>query len=82
MTIEFFGLGDQFTLKEAFDLLNSHVARKGEEKKAETSIQYIGFVAGLLTLNDEVEVVIKFPKEMVQLTKTAFFAQMTLLEMP
>lgn len=82
MDIEYFGIGDQFSPDEAFELLNSHVVKKGDEKKAEQSIQYIGFVAGVITLNDEVEVMIKFPKALIQLTKTAFYTQMTLLEMP
>jgi len=81
MSLEIFGFIDQFSPDEAYELLNSHVVRKGDETKANTSINYIGFVAGVITLNDEVEVMIKFPKELIQLTKTAFYTQMTLLEM-
>jgi len=76
-----FGLGDQFTLESAFELLNCHVVKKGDEDKAESTIEVIGFVAGIITLNDEVEVMIKFPNELVQLTKVAFAQQITLLEM-
>jgi len=76
-----FGFGDQFTLKSAFELLNCHVVKKGDEEKAESTIEVIGFVAGVITLNDEIEVMIKFPKELVQLTKTDFAEQMSLLEM-
>ena len=76
-----FGLGDQFTLNDAFELLNCHVVKKGDEEKANSTIEVIGFVAGIITLNDEVEVMIKFPNELVQLTKTAFAQQITLLEM-
>jgi hypothetical protein len=81
MNIEMFGFGDQFTLDDAFELLNCHVVKKGDEEKAETTIEVIGFVAGIITLNDEVEVMIKFPNELVQLTKTTFAQQITLLEM-
>tara|TARA_R110001583_G_scaffold42804_10_gene136049 strand:+ start:2042 stop:2290 length:249 start_codon:yes stop_codon:yes gene_type:complete len=81
MNIEMFGLGDQFTLNDAFELLNCHVVKKGDEEKANSTIEVIGFVAGIITLNDEVEVMIKFPNELVQLTKTAFAQQITLLEM-
>ena len=81
MNIEMFGFSDQFTLNDAFELLNCHVVKKGDEEKANSTIEVIGFVAGILTLNDEVEVMIKFPKELVQLTKTAFAQQITLLEM-
>jgi hypothetical protein len=81
MNIKMFGLGDQFTLESAFELLNCHVVKKGDEDKAESTIEVIGFVAGIITLNDEVEVMIKFPNELVQLTKVAFAQQITLLEM-
>jgi len=82
MNIKMFGFGDQFTLDSAFELLNCHVVKKGDEKKAQSTIEVIGFVAGIITLNDEVEVMIKFPNELVQLTKTDFVQQITLLEMP
>ncbi|MBA6399460.1 hypothetical protein [Colwellia sp. BRX10-4] len=82
MNIETFGFGDQFTPEEAFELLNSHVVNKEDENNKNLAIEQIGFVAGVITLNDEVEVMIKFPKQLIQLTKTAFAEQMTLLEMP
>lgn len=81
MSLEIFGIGDQFTTKEAFELINSHVVKKEDEDNENLAIDKIGFVAGVLTLNDEVEVMIKFPKEIIQLTKTAFADQMSLLEM-
>jgi hypothetical protein len=81
MNIKTFGFGDQFTLESAFELLNCHVVKKGDENKAESTIEVIGFVAGIITLNDEIEVMIKFPEELVQLTKIAFSEQMMLLEM-
>jgi hypothetical protein len=81
MNIETFGFGNQFTPQEAFKLLNSHVVKKGNEEKAESSIQFVGFVAGIISLNDEIEVVIKFPNELLQLTKTHFYQKITLLEM-
>ncbi|GAA6173913.1 hypothetical protein NBRC116592_35830 [Colwellia sp. KU-HH00111] len=81
MNIETFGFGDQFTLNDAFELLNCHVVKKGDEKKSESTIEVIGFVAGVITLNDEIEVMIKFPKELVQLTKSGFSDNITLLEM-
>lgn len=82
MNIEMFGFGDQFTPQEAFELLNSHVVKKEDENNKNLSMDKIGFVAGVITLNDEVEVMIKFPKELVQLTKNTFAEQITLLEMP
>lgn len=82
MSSEIFGIGDQFTAKEAFELLNSHVINKVNENNENLNIDQIGFIAGVITLNDEVEVMIKFPKELIQLTKTSFSEHMTLLEMP
>jgi len=82
MNIETFGFGEQFTLKDAFDLLNSHVVKKEDENNKNLPIEKIGFVAGVITLNDEVEVMIKFPNGLLQLTKTTFTQQVTLLEMP
>lgn len=82
MNIETFGFGEQFTPQEAFDLLNSHVVKKENENKENLAIDQIAFIAGVITLNEEVEVMVKFPKQLIQLTKTAFYSQMSLLEMP
>jgi hypothetical protein len=82
MNLEIFGIGDQFTTKEAFELLNSHVVKKEDEDNENLAIDKIGFVAGVLTLNDEVELMVKFPKEVIQLTKTTFIEKISLLEMP
>jgi hypothetical protein len=81
MKIETFGFGDQFTLQEAFDLLNSHVVKKENENKQNLTIDKIAFIAGVITLNDEIEVMVKFPDELLQLTKEAFNKKISLLEM-
>lgn len=84
MNIEMFGFSftDQFTTEDAFELLNSHVVKKAHKNEKNLAIEKIGFVAGVITLNDEVEVMVKFPKELLQLTKADFGEQMTLLAMP
>ena len=82
MSLEIFGFGEQFTPQEAFELLNSHVVKKENENEENLPIEKIGFIAGVITLNDEVEVMIKFPKQLIQLTKISFYEQMSLLEMP
>ena len=82
MNIEILGLGDQFTIKEAVELINCHVVKKEDETLAKSTNDVIGFVCGVITLNDEVEVIVKFFTEMVQLNKTNFYEKMTLLEMP
>lgn len=81
MNIEILGCGDQFTIEEAVTLLNSHVVKKGNEELAAHTNDVIGFVAGVITLNDEIEIIIKFFTEMIQLNKTAFHEEMTLLEL-
>ena len=70
-------------------MINNHLSTKisqyhskGDENKKNLPIEFIGFIAGVITLNDKVEVMIKFPKELVQLTKSRFTKQMTLLAMP
>jgi hypothetical protein len=82
MSLEIFGFNDQFTMQEAYELLNSHVVKKEDENNKNLPIEKIGFIAGVITLNDEIEVMIKFPNQLTQLTKTAFAEQMSLLEMP
>jgi hypothetical protein len=82
MTSEIFKSSKQFTPQEAFNLLNSHVVKKENENNKNIPIEKIGFVAGVITLNDEVEVMVKFPEQLIQLTKTTFAQQISLLEMP
>jgi hypothetical protein len=82
MSLEIFGFNDQFTMQEAYELLNSHVVKKEDENNKNLPIEKIGFIAGVITLNDEIEVMIKFPNQLTQLTKTTFAEQMSLLEMP
>jgi hypothetical protein len=82
MSLEIFGFNDQFTMQEACELLNSHVVKKEDENNKNLPIEKIGFIAGVITLNDEIEVMIKFPNQLTQLTKTTFAEQMSLLEMP
>ncbi len=82
MSLKIFGIGEQFTTEEAFKLLNCHVVKKEDENNENLAIEQIGFIAGVLTLNDEVELMVKFPKEIIQLTKTTFTEKMSLLEMP
>lgn len=82
MSLEIFGFNDQFTMQEAFELLNSHVVKKEDKNNKDLPIEKIGFIAGVITLNDEIEVMIKFPNQLSQLTKTAFAEKMSLLEMP
>ena len=71
----------QFDIDEAYDFLCSHVIRTKHLSIKNPSIELIGFVAGVITLNDEVELLIKFPDEVLQLTKSAFTQKISLLDM-
>lgn len=82
MNIKQFGFEEQFTIQEAVDLLNSHVVKMEDRNRHNLAIEQIAFVAGVITLNDEIEVMIKFPNELLQLTKKDFNQHMSLLEMP
>lgn len=82
MTIELLDMKEQFTQQEACDLLNSHVVRKEHEHNKNIEICNIGYVAGVITLNDEIEVMVKFSKELLQLNKFKFQRDISLIEMP
>ena len=63
-----FGAGHEFTLEEAFGLFNAHARRKTRPAGA-GKLDGLGFVAGVVTLNDQVEFLIKFEGELLQLNK-------------
>ncbi|PLW81710.1 hypothetical protein CWI75_14725 [Kineobactrum sediminis] len=60
-----------FTIEEATELFNCHVVRK-EFLGKPPEIAKIGFVAGVITLNDEVEILIKFMESIEQIGKAEF----------
>ncbi|WP_244073480.1 hypothetical protein [Nitrosomonas sp. PY1] len=71
-----------FTLDEAVSLiyhlavLKKHVLQPGQKY----SITQIGHICGVLTLNDQIEIAIKFHDGMRQFTKEEFYSQVTLLD--
>jgi len=67
-----------FTIEEATALLNQHMIRERDIKK-KPNPQHIGFVAGVLTLNDEIEIVVKFFDEVLQFTKSEYQSQLVQL---
>ena len=71
-----------FTLEEAVSLIyRLAVLRKDERQPGQKySITQIGHICGVLTLNDQIEIVIKFHNEMRQFTKEEFYAQVKLLD--
>ena len=67
------GVTEHFTIEEAAKLLNSHVVRK-VDFSSEPAIELFGFVAGVITLNDDVEILIKFLDVMEQVPKPDYLA--------
>ena len=63
--MDIFKLVDCFTLQEAFELIHRKVVLDENDEA--------GFVCGLLVFNPEVEVVVKFAKDLKQFNKTEFF---------
>ena len=68
-----------FTTDEAFQLLNQHVVKK-EHIGESPSIENLGFVSGIITLNEEPEVMVKFMDELVQFTKSEFEHRIQVIE--
>jgi hypothetical protein len=66
-----------FGLKEASQMINRFVLRKISKPKPE---QNIGRIAGVLALNEDVELVVKFFDEISQFNKAEFEAQLELLD--
>ena len=71
-----------FTLEEAVSLIYHLAVLKKEtlQPGQKYSITQIGHICGVLTLNDQIEIVIKFHDEMRQFTKEEFYAQVQLLD--
>jgi len=59
-----------FTKEEAFQLLNHEVLKNSDGAHIKNPpLEKIGLVVGILTMNDEVEVLVKFREGMDQLCK-------------
>ena len=71
-----------FTLNEAVSLIYRLAVLKKDVMPPgqKYSITQIGHICGVLTLNDQIEIVIKFHDEMRQFTKEEFYAQVQLLD--
>lgn len=71
-----------FTLNEAVSLIYRLAVLKKDalQPGKKYSITQIGHICGVLTLNDQIEIVIKFHDEMRQFTKEEFYAQVKLLD--
>ena len=65
---------NEFTLEEAMLLIYRHVVLKKNlpASFAKPDVTKLGHVCGVLTLNDQIEVVVKFHDELKQFTKEEF----------
>ena len=61
-----------FTVNEVVQLINRPVIR--HDRTADFKPENIGLIVGVLTLNEEVEMVVKFIDRVTQFTKTEFAA--------
>lgn len=71
-----------FTLDEAVSLIYRLAVLKKDVMPPgqKYSITQIGHICGVLALNDQIEIVIKFHNEMRQFTKEEFYAQIKVLQ--
>ena len=69
--ISLIGGRESFSLEEAVALMNLHVVR-AEHMSASPSIEHMGYIAGVVSLNDEIEILVKFSDELMQINKAGF----------
>lgn len=73
---------NEFTLEEAVSLIYQHaVLKKNASASGKVSdISQVGHICGVLTINDQIEVVIKFYDELKQFTKEEFNKEVMLVD--
>jgi hypothetical protein len=73
---------NEFNLEEAVSLIYQLAVLRKDIKAAgeKYDITQIGHICGVLTLNDQIEIVIKFHDDMRQFTKAEFYAKVKLLD--
>jgi hypothetical protein len=62
------GKRKEFSVSDAFLLMDRLVERKPSAKPGQDGVHKIGVVSGLLNINDEVEIVVKFMDGLSQYT--------------
>jgi hypothetical protein len=71
----------QFKLPEACALLNKEVIRLEDRcSLPNPPVSMLGIVCGVLTMNDEIEILVRFPSGMEQLVKTELCGDYMLVE--
>lgn len=70
---------NEFTLEEAVSLIyRLAILKKNAGTDNKPDITQIGHICGILTMNDQIEVVIKFHDELRQFTKEEFNTEVLL----
>ena len=70
-----------FQKQEAFDLMNTIVAHETYKNDLDDlDISLLGIVSGVLEINDEVEIVIRFPTFLEQATKSEYLERYCVVE--
>lgn len=70
MIIDIFDGEGGYTLEEAVALINLHVVRKMQLIEGQTAnLDDIGYICGVIHLNEEIEVIVNFPDVLIQLPK-------------
>ena len=78
-TEERFLMDYDFELQEAYQLLNHTVAELSGDV-ADPVFSNLGLICGILTVNDEIELVVKFLNELRQYTKSEFMSQLVIVK--
>ncbi len=73
---------NEFNLEEAVSLIYQLAVLKKDVKPSgeKYDITMLGHICGVLTMNDQIEIVIKFHDELRQFTKEEFYSKVTLLD--
>lgn len=71
LELDLHAIGGGFTLGDATKLMHHEVIRKADKDKPQT-IERIGIVSGVLSINDQIEVVVKFYSCIEQFTEAEF----------
>ena len=70
-----------FQKQEAFDLMNTIVAHETHKNDLDDlDISLLGIISGVLEINDEVEIVIRFPAFLEQATKSEYLERYCVVE--
>lgn len=74
-------VGQVFEAQEAFNLLNEQIILcENRRFKANPPIEMTGVIVGVLTLNEEIEIVVRFIDSLEQLTKLEYLRKYLIVD--